>query len=631
MLVSGRAETTEKSLDSLRGLLEQVDSELILVDTGCGEKLRKKLHKYTDKIISFIWCDDFAKARNAGLSQAVGEWFLYLDDDEWFEDVTPIVDFLNSQEEKKYDQAVYQVRNYINLEGTSYSQDWSSRMMRITEETHFAGKVHEQLLPAVGKCKKIPAFVHHFGYAYPDKETKLAHFERNMSIMKKMMEEEPNNMRWKLQAIKEYYSVEQFENGRSIAEAGVALVQSQNKEFVNLCRGVFYTAILQADIAEKKFADLAEHAQMYLQDSRNPIIVNCSLCENAVLGLWNSKEKDEWLKIVEAFCRNYFTFLKQYEVEEKTEQQQIIEENAIFVHLAVEKGIKQSMSVIWAEVLSKLDRKEEFPEEYVKEIEEEVQKVITGNANFLFLSEEIWRLGEVGVVPLEDMLLGLPFDQWMAQVVVLESEAYGNPWIVAEKNLCRICTQENIRYDYFNMHEVNRKIQSIFQLDQNVEKLDEKALQKLLLEYVLANINYAVKVYTKEAFEGDMEILPDFIRAACYLDNAMKEESDWSAILEGLGKAARTWKPLGELAKKAAYFVGKAQKRAEDKQQQETEKAKEQMQQMAAQVLSQVEQMMDQGQYAEAMEIVGQLRRMLPEDEKIQAMEKRMEEENAGK
>lgn len=627
MLVSGRAETI-RSLDSLKSLMEKVDSELILVDTGCGEELREKLEKYTDKIIPFIWCNDFAKARNVGLEQAKGEWFLYLDDDEWFEDTAPIVEFLNSKQEKEYHQAVYQIRNYTNLEGNSYSQDWSSRMIRITEETHFAGKVHEQLLPAVGKCKKLPAFVHHYGYVYPDEEAKRKHFERNMSIMKTMMEEEPNNMRWKLQVIKEYYSVDQIGDARQVAEDGIDLVQNKDKAFVNLCRGVFYTSILLADIAEQKYIDLVQHTKEYLQDQRNPVIVNCSLCETAALGLWKSTEQEKWLETISDLSKCYFAYSKLYEAEEKSEQQQIIEENAIFVHMAVKEGIKWKMNIVWAELLVKLERGEGLPEENRKEIEEEVAKLVKDNANFLFLPEEVWKLGELGVVPLEEILLGLPLDQWMAQIMVLESEGYNNKWITIEQNLCRICTRDDIRYDYFNIHDVNLKIQTIFQLDQNVEKLDQEALSELLLEFITVNLNYKEKVYTEEASDGEMEIIPDYIKAATYLGESMLHPKEWSIILECIGKAARTWKPLGKLAKRGIYFVGEAQKKEDEKQNKKAKEAKGQLQKMAEQVLGQVEQMMAQGDYTQALGIVRQLRQMLPEDQNIQELEKKLEEAN---
>ena len=54
------------------------------------------MRKYTEKIVPFTWCNDFSKARNAGLEQATGKWFLYIDDDEWFEDPSEIISFFKS-------------------------------------------------------------------------------------------------------------------------------------------------------------------------------------------------------------------------------------------------------------------------------------------------------------------------------------------------------------------------------------------------------------------------------------------------------------------------------------------------------------------------------------------------------
>ena len=113
MLISGQ-ENMDKSLASLHFFKEALPCEIILVDTGCGAEGRALAETVADQIIDFKWCDDFAKARNAGLKKCRGEWFLYLDDDEWFEDPKAIINFFQSGEYKKYNSASYYVRNYFN-------------------------------------------------------------------------------------------------------------------------------------------------------------------------------------------------------------------------------------------------------------------------------------------------------------------------------------------------------------------------------------------------------------------------------------------------------------------------------------------------------------------------------------
>ena len=88
LLASSRTATLERCLDSLKPLLLEVPAELIVVFTGTDERVRQIAERYTDQVIPFTWCNDFSAARNEGLKRAKGEWFLYLDDDEWFDDVT---------------------------------------------------------------------------------------------------------------------------------------------------------------------------------------------------------------------------------------------------------------------------------------------------------------------------------------------------------------------------------------------------------------------------------------------------------------------------------------------------------------------------------------------------------------
>ena len=93
LLASDRIETLGKCLESVSPLLRELNSELVVVATGRDSAVAELVRQYSARIIPFTWCDDFSKARNTGLAEAKGEWFLYLDDDEWFEDVSEIVDF----------------------------------------------------------------------------------------------------------------------------------------------------------------------------------------------------------------------------------------------------------------------------------------------------------------------------------------------------------------------------------------------------------------------------------------------------------------------------------------------------------------------------------------------------------
>ena len=107
MLVSGKSKDMWKSIESLISIKEKISTEIILIDMGCTKEVRSRLEKKADKLLSFTWCDDFAKARNTGVEVASGEWFMYLDDDEWFEDLEGLVEFFQSGMNKVYGYACY--------------------------------------------------------------------------------------------------------------------------------------------------------------------------------------------------------------------------------------------------------------------------------------------------------------------------------------------------------------------------------------------------------------------------------------------------------------------------------------------------------------------------------------------
>ena len=157
LLVSDRIETLGRCLSSLKPLLRELNSELIIVYTGKSEETLALAKEYTSHIIPFTWCKDFSKARNAGLGAAKGEWFLYLDDDEWFEDTEEIIRFFKSGECEKYQSATYVQRNYLDWTGRTYADAYVGRMCRLLKETRFIYPIHENLRPFPSPCKEFEA------------------------------------------------------------------------------------------------------------------------------------------------------------------------------------------------------------------------------------------------------------------------------------------------------------------------------------------------------------------------------------------------------------------------------------------------------------------------------------------
>lgn len=229
LLVSDRMETLGKCLDSITPLLRELNSELIIVYTGQSPDTLALAKKYASQIIPFTWCNDFARARNVGLKEAKGEWFLYLDDDEWFEDVSEIIQFFKSGEYKSYNSAMYVQRNYNDWEGRSYIDANVGRMCRLMPETKFIFPIHENLSPFDEPYKLFGSYVHHYGYVEredaPDTAPK---FERNISLLLKLYEEKPTAQNC-TQIVQEYKSIDDYETAIRYCREGLKLAAKEER------------------------------------------------------------------------------------------------------------------------------------------------------------------------------------------------------------------------------------------------------------------------------------------------------------------------------------------------------------------------------------------------------------------
>jgi glycosyltransferase involved in cell wall biosynthesis len=84
-----------RCLESIKGV-----DEIILCDTGSTDKTVEIGKKYTDKIVYFQWCDNFAKARNYAKSYATGDWILSIDCDEFLHDFSKVREAIEEATER---------------------------------------------------------------------------------------------------------------------------------------------------------------------------------------------------------------------------------------------------------------------------------------------------------------------------------------------------------------------------------------------------------------------------------------------------------------------------------------------------------------------------------------------------
>ena len=313
ILISNRPETVIRCLESVLPIMEKVSSELILTDTGCGKELREAIEKYTDHIIDFTWCKDFSAARNVGLKQAKGKWFLYLDDDEWFENTDGIVDFFLSGESENYNVAYYTQRNYTKAEdavewrnyhekinSNTYLDHYVDRVLRITPELHFEHRVHEAYtgIIDIGKKKNLNCFVHHYGYAYKNEEEKKKKYLRNKELLQLEVQEFPEDMRMRYQMSISPYTMKLWEESIAISEEGIR-IESESAYWDAL-----HTNILYCLQQQEKWEEIAKKGEEYLETRLYPYD-RFGVHQYLIKAYWSLKRYEDVIRVAKTALELY--------------------------------------------------------------------------------------------------------------------------------------------------------------------------------------------------------------------------------------------------------------------------------------------------------------------------------------
>lgn len=194
MMVKNESQHLKKCLDSLLPIMKKIKSELIIVDTGSEDNTVEIAKKYTDKVYFHKWNNNFSEMRNKTISYAKGEWIFIIDGDEVVEKPQLLVKFLKSKESNYYNTGLVLIKSYLNeYNESSYGVHLLSRLFKNYEGFGYEGAIHERAKLKDPVCN-IGVQLLHYGYLSTDKDLMERKFHRNVQILKREIEKEPDNI-----------------------------------------------------------------------------------------------------------------------------------------------------------------------------------------------------------------------------------------------------------------------------------------------------------------------------------------------------------------------------------------------------------------------------------------------------
>lgn len=195
MIVRDEQKYLEKTLKALKPLMDKIESELIIVDTGSVDKTVEIAKKYTENLYFKEWSGNFAEMRNESIKYAKGEWILVLDADEELIEFDKFIDFIHSDKAKMYKTGVVKLRNFVNEDLKDVIESPMPRLFKNEKDFKYECRIHEQPLfknPVYNPFGGIMVF-NHYGYIYEDESIRQKKMKRNEELLIAELNDNPND------------------------------------------------------------------------------------------------------------------------------------------------------------------------------------------------------------------------------------------------------------------------------------------------------------------------------------------------------------------------------------------------------------------------------------------------------
>jgi glycosyltransferase involved in cell wall biosynthesis len=176
LIVRNEEHILGRCLDSVQGAVD----EIVVVDTGSEDATKAIARRYTNCVLDFAWCEDFAAARQFAFDQATSDWVIWLDADDVVlnaEHIKPLAESAPEDVGAFYWRYVYEQDAW----GNPCCEFWRERCVRNDNTFRWTGRVHEVLVPqrpwAIVRSSEV-VVEHH-----PNPSRGLEKLQRNLTIL----------------------------------------------------------------------------------------------------------------------------------------------------------------------------------------------------------------------------------------------------------------------------------------------------------------------------------------------------------------------------------------------------------------------------------------------------------------
>ncbi len=212
IIFKNEARCIERCLQSLEPLRSAVCCELVMADTGSSDASRQIAERYADEVFDFEWVDDFAAARNAVMDRCHGKWYFSIDCNEWLDaDILELTAFIRGRNQANF--AFVSIRNYFSAElesGGSYSDFYTARILRMSTGQRFHNAIHETWTVCEPFEWLTRTILHHDGYFFQDPQARKNKEKRNMTLLRKRLAENPEDLAILVQCVESGGNDEKF-------------------------------------------------------------------------------------------------------------------------------------------------------------------------------------------------------------------------------------------------------------------------------------------------------------------------------------------------------------------------------------------------------------------------------------